>query len=287
MRAGDLTNIATAKAYLGIDPGDVAADATIAQQVRAQSRRFCQETRRDILYKSYVEVRDGNGTFAIEPRQYPVVAVSSVLVDEVVVPPQPAYAAGDTPPYGWVVVSDRIQIVKWPYNLTALVPDFPALLYGNGNAEPFGFRRGNGNVQLAYTAGFRIAGESQVVPSTGSYSVQTVEPFVSDLGVTYANGTALTKVASGPVAGQYAVSPLGTYTFAAADAGAAVLLSYAHVPADIEQAVLEMVAWKFREKDHVGQRSKEVGAGNVVGFITDDLPPSAMSVIATYQRVQI
>jgi hypothetical protein len=51
---------------------------------------------------------------------------------------------------------------------------------------------------------------------------------IADLGVSYAaTGLALTKVASSPAAGQYSFS--GTaYTFAAADAGAAVLLAYTY-----------------------------------------------------------
>ncbi len=54
--------------------------------------------------------------------------------------------------------------------------------------------------------------------------------FVGDLGVIYsATGLPLTKVASAPSQGQYAVnSSTGSYTFAAADAGTAVLVSYTY-----------------------------------------------------------
>lgn len=69
------------------------------------------------------------------------------------------------------------------------------------------------------------------VPGSSTYVITVAPPntgtFVSDLGV--ADGTTgepLSRVASGPTAGQYSVSSGGVYTFAAADAGKAMLLSY-------------------------------------------------------------
>lgn len=58
-------------------------------------------------------------------------------------------------------------------------------------------------------------------------TVTNAGTFFMDLGVLFADGTALTKVATGPIAGQYAVDPAtGIYTFANADATKAVLISY-------------------------------------------------------------
>jgi len=52
--------------------------------------------------------------------------------------------------------------------------------------------------------------------------------FDADLGVNYAStGTPLTRVASAPTTGQYSVAA-GVYTFAAADTGKAVLVSYSY-----------------------------------------------------------
>jgi hypothetical protein len=55
------------------------------------------------------------------------------------------------------------------------------------------------------------------VPSSGTWS--------ADLGVRNANGVPMTRVASGPTTGQYSVSA-GVYTFAAADTGLTVFISY-------------------------------------------------------------
>ena len=70
--------------------------------------------------------------------------------------------------------------------------------------------------------------ESQNVPAVSAYTITVTNSaqFVDDWGVRYsATGLPLTKVSTAPVQGQYSVNA-GVYTFAAADAGAAVLISY-------------------------------------------------------------
>ena len=71
--------------------------------------------------------------------------------------------------------------------------------------------------------------EAHSVPMTSTYTVTVTNSatFVSDYGVSYVSGQALTRVASSPTAGQYSLAA-GTYTFATADAGAAVLISYSY-----------------------------------------------------------
>ncbi len=74
------------------------------------------------------------------------------------------------------------------------------------------------------------ATESGAVPAGSGYTVTAANSatFVTDLGVLYAaTGKAFAKVASAPASGQYSVTA-GVYTFAAADAGAAVLLNYTY-----------------------------------------------------------
>lgn len=71
-------------------------------------------------------------------------------------------------------------------------------------------------------------GESHSVPATGPYTVTVTNSatFDADLGVTYGStGLPFQKVASGPTVGQYSVSA-GVYTFAAADEGVAVFITY-------------------------------------------------------------
>lgn len=65
---------------------------------------------------------------------------------------------------------------------------------------------------------------------TGSNKIRVANGgalFTMDLGVINAmTGVALTQVSSGPTTGQYAVSATGDYTFAVADVGIDVLISY-------------------------------------------------------------
>ena len=77
-------------------------------------------------------------------------------------------------------------------------------------------------------------GEATTVPSSSPYTYTTTNhsTFVADQGVVYAaSALPLKQVASGPATGQYSVAGTGVYTFAAGDAGAAVLISYTYTVA--------------------------------------------------------
>jgi hypothetical protein len=70
--------------------------------------------------------------------------------------------------------------------------------------------------------------EPAVVPATSPYTVSVAQAttFSKDLGVFYASsGVPFQRVTTTPTQGQYNVSA-GVYTFAAADEGAAVIISY-------------------------------------------------------------
>lgn len=72
--------------------------------------------------------------------------------------------------------------------------------------------------------------EAATVPATSPYNVTPANSatLADDAGPVYAaTGLPLTKVASAPTVGQYTLSG-GTYSFAAADAGKAVLLTYTY-----------------------------------------------------------
>lgn len=73
------------------------------------------------------------------------------------------------------------------------------------------------------------------IPAASPYTVTVAPPnsgtFLADLGVVRADvasplGQQMTRVASAPAAGQYSVNASGQYTFAAADQGKAILISY-------------------------------------------------------------
>jgi hypothetical protein len=75
----------------------------------------------------------------------------------------------------------------------------------------------------------QVVNEAASVPTTPfQVTVANAATFYMDLGVYRASdGTPLTQIASGtPTTGQYKVSAVGVYTFAAADTGIAMLFNY-------------------------------------------------------------
>jgi hypothetical protein len=80
------------------------------------------------------------------------------------------------------------------------------------------------------TTGFKgaaidVAGTVPATPYQLTPTVPSSGTWLSDLGVQDTSGNVFTRVASGPTTGQYSVSA-GVYTFAAADTGKAVLISF-------------------------------------------------------------
>lgn len=59
---------------------------------------------------------------------------------------------------------------------------------------------------------------------------------------------------------------------------------YADVPSDVEQAVLEICGYRWREKDRIGVASKGFGQETTTFHLTD-MPESARSVLLSYRRV--
>ena len=92
------------------------------------------------------------------------------------------------------------------------------------NSLFFGQTLATGQVATSYA-------EAATVPSTPyQVTVGNAATFNTDYGVSYAaTGLPLTKVASGPTVGQYSVNTAtGVYTFAAADTGAAMIITYTY-----------------------------------------------------------
>lgn len=59
---------------------------------------------------------------------------------------------------------------------------------------------------------------------------------------------------------------------------------FAAVPPELAQACVEIVGWRYRERERIGHQSKSL-AGETVTFIPRELPTSASALIAKYKRV--
>jgi hypothetical protein len=135
-----------------------------------------------------------------------------------------------------------------------------------------------------------VENEAASVPAApGPYNVSVAAPFgpwASDAGATYENGTALAPVAGSLGAGQYNVSG-GVYTFAAADAGAAVLVSYGFIPAAINNACIEWVAERYRYRTRIGQSAQTVQGQQTASYKLKDIPEFVRALLDPYRRVAV
>jgi uncharacterized phiE125 gp8 family phage protein len=97
-------------------------------------------------------------------------------------------------------------------------------------------------------------------------------------------------VASAPQTPGYVFSPgvlylIGGYCFRRGAQNVAVTYTagYAATPPEIEQACIELVALRYRERDRIGQVSKNL-AGEVVSFAQKDMPPDVQTLLEQYRR---
>ena len=136
------------------------------------------------------------------------------------------------------------------------------------------FPAGTQNVATTYRAGYEIIAEAAMVPAVLPFVVTAIAPYGAwqgDTGVTGASGS---YTASG-----------GVYTFAAADAGAAITLSYGYVPADLARAALEWVADRYASRTRIGQSAKTLGGQETASFVVKAMPDVVDRLLRPYRRV--
>lgn len=265
MADNDLTTLANAKAWLGIN--QTTDDAILVRLISAASRMVLGEIGRgSLLSRSQTEHYNGVGGSRLMLRRWPVTAVSSVTVDGVAIAAQTARPLGA----GWALE---------PWDGTD--PGRPQFI------DLFGYRfaAGRQNIDITYRAGYRVTDEARTVPAAGPYTITTLRPWAQDIGVSLAAGGALVAVSGAPAAGQYAVSNstgVGVYTFNAAQAGAGVLLNYSYTPEPLENATIELVALRYKERQRIGQTSISTGEQNI-SFVRDAYTDSILSALSPYR----
>jgi hypothetical protein len=254
---------------------------------------YSKLNRARLYSQTFTRTFDGVGTAQIMLPDYPVTSIVSVQLGQSLIPASTTGTAGSTtnlassPGYGY-------RFIPWGGSLPG---DTAMLELQNGFFWP-----GPQNVKVTYVAGYLISGEAQTVPTLSPYTV-TVNQFQGiwcrDNGVVYsATGLPLVAVASNPTVGQYVVGPdstPGVYTFSAADAGAALNISYSFIPADLEEAVIQMVAERYAYRSRVGDISKSLGGQETMRFFRGNsgrpwsgmgsLPPEVYDLINPYISV--
>ncbi len=279
MAASDLAVLADVKTWLSGSSGiGTSDDSLLARLITDVSGAIAAYLgRASLTPRAYVERLDGNGKTRLYLRHYPALQMTSLTIDNVAVPAVVMPAAGGPHGRGYLLET-------WD----GLPPGRPQAL----DVFHTAFRNGRQNVAVAYTAGYTVEGESAAVPAApGPYTVTAqapLGPWASDAGVVYSSGansgTTLTPVAGTPSAGQYNVAS-GVYTFAAADAGAAVSISYGFIPAAINNACIEWVAERYRYRTRVGQSSQSVSGQITSSYSLKDLPDFVRASLDPYRAV--
>ncbi len=224
-----------------------------------------------LAWRLVTETYDGSGNNFMLLRQWPVTDVQSIIFD-----------------CGWSVGPSTPPIAGQP-RTKGFILETPVPLGIQHRLDLYcdRFPRGRANVQISYHAGFLQSSEPQTVPSSGPYTLSTNLVWIGDVGVTYANGTALTPVPSSPAAGQYSVDALGNYTFAAADEGAKILISYSYCPPQLVQAVNEIVAerYKISANNRIGVSAMTVGGRESVTYFTQkDMNAFSATMIDIFRK---
>lgn len=283
MAASDLTTLAAVRDWCGVPSSTTTADTLMSRLISSASSMVLAYLGRGPLYSQAITERyDGTGATRMLLKRFPVTAVSSVSVDNVLIPAATLPGPGQPPLVGWLLE---------PWDGTP--PGKQQMLDLFGDNVFFGglsnYSQGKQNVVVSYTAGYLVANEQQAVPANGG-AVQVTAPYGPwsvDGGVTM-NGVAMTLVSSTPVSGQYSLSSdvPGQYTFAAADAGNTILISYSFIPADLFDVTTQIVGERYRYKGRIGEVSKGA-AGETTSFSQLDLPATAKLLLQPYRRVTI
>jgi hypothetical protein len=127
-------------------------------------------------------------------RQWPVTAISSCVVNGIVIPPSPPLLASAPAQTGYVLDDSSIA---------------PPGVMQRLSLRGYLFTCGLQNVTVSYTAGYQVTNESAVVPATTPYTISAAGPYgdwASGVSVTYSNGVALVAVSGTPNGGQYSVT---------------------------------------------------------------------------------
>ncbi len=274
MTTGDLVALGAVKNWLGVTTDD--DDPLLAALISQISRGIYNYINRSfVLPADVTEAYDGTGRDQLLLRNWPVGAVYSVVVDGNAIPPEPMMAANVHPTRGYVLEqSDDAP------------PGAMQQLFLRG---PHVFRKGRQNVVVSYRAGYEIVGETQTLPTQAPFQLTALSPygvFAEDTGVAYANGAALSAVAANPSAGQYTVDATsGTYGFSAADANAALSISYGYIPADLAQCALEWVADRYRYKDRIGISSRSLGGQETTAYQNRPVPDFVAASLVNFRRI--
>lgn len=271
LASGDLTTLATIKAYLVSAPGDPVLSGLIT---RMSSTIRAILHRPFLLPRNYSEVFNGTGTTSLVLPNWPLLSLSSLSIDGAVASSAPVINDSTySNPYGY-------RFPTWD----GIPPGNPAVLELVGGGAYFG---GNQNIAVAYRAGYQVTGE---VPDGPSYS--PLSPFgiwATDEGVSYtSSGTALVvTTGTSPTVGHYVPpnSSSGQYLFNSSDISSGLLINYGFIPGALEQACIELVMDRASYRSRVGVRSQSLASQETMSFGADGISDTIRDMLQPFINV--
>jgi len=284
----DLTLLQNVKDWIygnsASSPSPVVDDAILRRLITQASQFVLSQLQRQTLfYHSITELRSGVGTPSMTLREFPVLSISQVMVGNQLIPPRPPLSGSATPVITFSGAQPGWSFEPW----NGYPPGRPQAVTLSSYRYPRDFN----NIQFNYTAGYVVQGEVQTIPAAAPYTIQPLMPmgaWAGDVGVSYVGGVALVPVTSAPTAGQY-VPPTDpndnpVYTFAAADAGRPVALSYSFAPADLSYAVCKWVGEAFTYKSRIGLKSKILAQHETMTYQLTAMPDDVKLILNPYKN---
>lgn len=267
-----LTQLSDVKAWCKVTATD---DDVLLTRLIAQASRaiYAYLTTNTLFLQSFSDAYDGVDNTRLILKEWPVISVSSLYINGSSVtaaPAQPQQGAGY-----------RVE------NYNGVPPGQPQALDVFCNR----FWKGHQNIYVTYSAGYAVTNEAHTIPATSTYTItvnQTYGGWGQDDGVQSAAGVVFTAVIGTPAATQYSVDPAtGIYTFNAANANTPMLISYSFVPADIEQACIEMVAERYMYKQRIGQKTKQLSGSETASYDLSAMSEYVQMLLQPYKRTNI
>lgn len=280
LATGDLTTLAAVKSYITAP----AADAVISGLITRISGHIRAAMNRGILVPTtYTQQFSGQGTQQLVLPEWPLLSLTSLKIDGLPIPVSPQV---DDPSSFNVTYGYRFQ--PW----SGVPPGNPAVLDLIG----YSFRGGLQNTIVSYVAGYQVTGEAQTIPAVSTFTVVPNLPFGSwatDRGVVNATtGAVLTSTTNpAPAAGQYLppnpalATPRLNYTFNSADANTPILLSYGFIPAEVEQACIELIMERSAYRSRVGIRSQSLASQETIVYDLGGISKYVQEVLRDYVSV--
>lgn len=255
---GDLTTLDRYKTWAGISGS--ASDSLLERLISSASTFIVSWLNKPVHIKSYVEKRNGNGSSTLVLRNWPVKEVSAVTINGQSIPE----SNGST--HGFLHDGYNVYLVGGFY----------------------AFDKGIQNISVTYDAGFYLE-DTVKVPEEVTPAQVVVSGlsgvWVDDFSVVNSSGVALTKVTASPATAlQYSVNEKGVYLFHDSMVGQNVTITYGNAPNDVEQACMELVLSRSKEKDRIGISSKSV-ANESISYSQKDLSNFIKTSLQNYRAV--